>query len=121
MVIFFAVYIIQCQVSLKRINKFMNSGELDPDAVQHDPNVKEVILVKDATYTWGKNAGLPPTLKNVDVKVKKNQLVAVVGQVGTGKSSLLSAMLGNSPLPHVSGNTITSITFQGKWTECQEI
>ena len=30
------VYLIQCQVSVNRINKFINSEELDHEAVQHD-------------------------------------------------------------------------------------
>ena len=31
---------------------------------------------------------------SIDLEVKKGELVAVVGQVGTGKSSLISAILG---------------------------
>ena len=33
-------------------------------------------------------------LKNIDLRVKKGELIAVVGPVGSGKSSLLSALLG---------------------------
>ena len=35
------------------------------------------------------------TLQNINLDVKKGSLVAVVGMVGSGKSSLLSALLGN--------------------------
>ena len=34
------------------------------------------------------------TLKNINVKIPKGKLVAVVGPVGAGKSSFLSALLG---------------------------
>lgn len=38
-------------VSVKRINKFMNSDELDPDSVQHDDKESEFIAKKHAaTY-----------------------------------------------------------------------
>lgn len=30
--------VVQASVSLKRINKFMNTEELDPNNVQHDPS-----------------------------------------------------------------------------------
>ena len=35
-----------------------------------------------------------PTLENINLSVIKGSLVAVVGTVGAGKSSLLSAILG---------------------------
>lgn len=37
---------------------------------------------------------LPLTLENINLKVKRGQLVAVIGAVGAGKSSLVSAVLG---------------------------
>lgn len=36
-----------------------------------------------------------PVLENIDLEVKKGQLVAIIGSVGSGKSSLLSAILGD--------------------------
>jgi hypothetical protein len=32
------IFVVQAAVSLKRINRFMNSEEIDPDAVTHDEN-----------------------------------------------------------------------------------
>jgi ABC-type multidrug transport system ATPase subunit len=37
---------------------------------------------------------IAPVLPSVDFDVKPGQLVAVVGQVGSGKSSLIQALLG---------------------------
>lgn len=38
---------------------------------------------------------IKPTLDDINFQIKKGSLVAVVGQVGCGKSSLLSALLGD--------------------------
>ncbi|KAJ6635067.1 Multidrug resistance-associated protein 1, partial [Pseudolycoriella hygida] len=83
-------YIVQVAVSLKRINKFMNSEEMNPHNVTNNPS-ENALSVEDGNFTWG---GESTTLKNINIKVKKEQLVALVGPVGCGKTSLLSALLG---------------------------
>uniref|UniRef100_A0A8C0BYX7 Multidrug resistance-associated protein 1 n=1 Tax=Buteo japonicus TaxID=224669 RepID=A0A8C0BYX7_9AVES len=50
------------------------------------------IVVKNATFSWSRND--PPSLNSINFTVPEGSLVAVVGQVGCGKSSLLSALLG---------------------------
>ncbi|PIO32539.1 hypothetical protein AB205_0105230, partial [Aquarana catesbeiana] len=45
-----------------------------------------------ASFQWETNG--PPILKDLHIKIPEGSLVAVVGQVGSGKSSLLSAILG---------------------------
>jgi len=35
------------------------------------------------------------TLKNIDVKIKKGDLVFIIGKVGSGKSTLLNALIGD--------------------------
>uniref|UniRef100_A0A8C0LH91 Multidrug resistance-associated protein 1 n=1 Tax=Canis lupus dingo TaxID=286419 RepID=A0A8C0LH91_CANLU len=49
------------------------------------------ITVKNATFTWARSD--PPTLSGITFSIPEGSLVAVVGQVGCGKSSLLSALL----------------------------
>ncbi|XP_038067610.1 ATP-binding cassette sub-family C member 8-like [Patiria miniata] len=44
-------------------------------------------------YTWDQTASTP-TLRNIDLDIPVGKLTMVVGQVGSGKSSLLSAILG---------------------------
>ena len=46
---------VQCQVSVERINKFMNADELDPDSVTHKENFEDPIVVENADFTWNAN------------------------------------------------------------------
>ncbi|GFR29928.1 multidrug resistance-associated protein 1 [Trichonephila clavata] len=80
-------------VSLKRINKYLQGEEIDPDIVNHDPSEKDPVVVENATFSWTKEDA--PALSNLNFRAPEGKLVAVVGQVGAGKSSLLSALLGD--------------------------
>lgn len=51
------------------------------------------LLIENGTFTWDEEDETP-TLRNINIHVKKGSLVAIVGPVGCGKSSLLSAFLG---------------------------
>ncbi|XP_034878240.1 multidrug resistance-associated protein 1 isoform X2 [Mirounga leonina] len=87
--------IVQASVSLKRLRIFLSHEELEPDSIERRP-VKDggganSITVKNATFTWAR--GDPPTLSGITFSIPEGSLVAVVGQVGCGKSSLLSALL----------------------------
>ncbi|XP_006872061.1 PREDICTED: multidrug resistance-associated protein 1 [Chrysochloris asiatica] len=87
--------IVQASVSLKRLRIFLSHEELEPDSIERRP-AKEgsgtcSVTVKNATFTWAR--GDPPTLNGITFSVPEGALVAVVGQVGCGKSSLLSALL----------------------------
>ncbi len=42
----------QCQVSVERINKFMNADELDPLSVTHKEDYQEPIVVERANFSW---------------------------------------------------------------------
>ena len=85
------VYMVQCSVSLKRINGYMNSEELSSDTVGKDTNVPEPVKAQNASFTWDSTRD---TLQDINMSVQAGSLVAVVGSVGSGKSSLLSALLG---------------------------
>ncbi|CAB3223726.1 unnamed protein product [Arctia plantaginis] len=90
---------IQLCVSIKRLNKFMNSDELDTSMIEHNPNEPDQILVENGHFSWGPDE--TPVLKNLNIHVPQGSLVAVVGPVGSGKSSLLCAILGE--MDKVSG------------------
>uniref|UniRef100_A0A8D3DSU2 ABC-type glutathione-S-conjugate transporter n=1 Tax=Scophthalmus maximus TaxID=52904 RepID=A0A8D3DSU2_SCOMX len=81
----------QAMVSLRRLGKYLCSEELKVDNVSKSPlNV----VIDNGTFSW--SADGPPCLKRINIHVPRGSLVAVVGHVGSGKSSLLSAMLGET-------------------------
>ncbi|XP_041672661.1 multidrug resistance-associated protein 1 isoform X2 [Cheilinus undulatus] len=85
---------VQASVSLKRLRVFLSHEELQEDSVERtavsdSPNS---IVMEDAVFSWCRTES--PTLKKLNVCIPECSLVAVVGHVGSGKSSLLSALLG---------------------------
>uniref|UniRef100_A0A8B9GD15 Multidrug resistance-associated protein 1 n=1 Tax=Amazona collaria TaxID=241587 RepID=A0A8B9GD15_9PSIT len=74
--------IVEASVSLKRLRVFLSHEELDPDSIIRSP------------ITAGDKAELCALYFSINFTVPEGSLVAVVGQVGCGKSSLLSALLG---------------------------
>ena len=90
---------VEAFVSAKRLHKFLSSAELQSDAVERSEGGsspaagEDVLTVRDADFAWSASSG-SSTLSGIDLTVKMGQLVTVVGRVGCGKSSLLSAVLG---------------------------
>lgn len=85
---------IRIGVSIRRIGKFLNAEELEEDAVgcqTEDP--QNAIEIKNGSFSWNKHGDF---LLNVgNISISKGSLVAIVGKVGCGKSSLLSCLLGD--------------------------
>ncbi|KAK3091915.1 hypothetical protein FSP39_023706 [Pinctada imbricata] len=104
-------------VSLKRLQAFLNNEELDPNCVQRDLNSKHSITVDKASFTWEKDA--EKTLSNISLEIPEGSLVAVVGSVGSGKSSLLSAILGEMEKLKGSVNVKGSVAYvaQQAWIQ----
>lgn len=48
-------------------------------------------MIEKGNFTWGDE----PVIKNLNLRIPRGALVAVVGTVGSGKTSLLSALLGD--------------------------
>ncbi|KAK8748976.1 hypothetical protein OTU49_015623, partial [Cherax quadricarinatus] len=87
--------IVQARVSLKRMNKFMNADELDPNSVSRDCRENKPIVIENGTFAWGHGEDdSQAVVKGINMSISEGSLVAVVGSVGAGKSSLCSAILG---------------------------
>ncbi|XP_055859162.1 ATP-binding cassette sub-family C member 3-like [Episyrphus balteatus] len=107
--------LIQTQVSIRRINKFLNSEELDPNCVSHDKSAPHPMMIEHGTFTWGDDV----ILKDINIEIKRQTLVAIVGSVGTGKSSLIAAFLGEMEKIKGKVNTLGSIAYvpQQAWMQ----
>lgn len=56
--------------------------------------VADPLVIENGTFSWGGPSEDSVVLKNINVRIRPGALVAIVGPVGSGKSSLISAFLG---------------------------
>ncbi|OWZ06366.1 ABC transporter [Phytophthora megakarya] len=93
---------IQCTVALERISSFLHMPELEEsNVISIDDPVAErfvandvIVAIEDGEFAWDKD-GLS-LLRNVNLEVKVGDFVVIHGTVGCGKSSLCSALLGET-------------------------
>ncbi|KAG9061585.1 hypothetical protein KI688_007164 [Linnemannia hyalina] len=93
-------------VAIKRLEEFLLSEDGPADTLSAiDETAEHALVMEDADFIWEtlsetkddeiqnaqKNV---PYLNKVNLKIPRGSLVAIVGPVGSGKSSLLQAMIG---------------------------
>lgn len=109
----------EVNVSLKRMQNFMNYEEIPErnnaitlNGIKNGINgytekpkkhPKPQVVLKNVDAKWN-NEATENTLKNIDMSITENQLVAVIGPVGAGKSSLFNVILKELP---ISGGSMT--------------
>ncbi|XP_040836568.1 multidrug resistance-associated protein 1-like isoform X1 [Ochotona curzoniae] len=84
--------VFQTKISLGRLEDFLNTEEFLPHNIEASYPGDYAIGFTNASFSWD-NTGIP-VLKHLNIKIPEGALVAVVGHVGSGKSSVLSAILG---------------------------
>ncbi|KAK6999835.1 multidrug resistance-associated protein 1 [Biomphalaria glabrata] len=89
---FFIGDLVKTLNSTSRLNKFLNSENINTVHLIRNTSDPLAIRVIDADFSWIKSG--PCILKSINLEVTPGELIAVVGSVGCGKSSLLAAMLG---------------------------
>ncbi|GJY04827.1 ABC transporter C family member 3-like protein isoform X3 [Tanacetum coccineum] len=90
--------IAQTKVSLDRITSYLCLDDLDPNLVETFQRGSSdfAIEITNGTFSWDASSA-EPVLKDINIKVVHGMKVAVCGTVGSGKSSLLSCILGEVP------------------------
>lgn len=105
---------IEAKVSFTRIVKFLEAPELQNS--QNEQDFRDIefehsVLINCKKISWDIDS-LGPTLANVCLMVKPGEKVAICGEVGSGKSTLIAAILGEVPL--LDGNVSTISPFLKK-------
>ncbi|POO04129.1 ATP-binding cassette containing protein [Trema orientale] len=88
--------VVNANISLQRLEELFLAEEkvlkLNPPLQPGLP----AISIKDGNFSWDQKAD-KPTLSNINLDTPVGSLVAIVGGTGEGKTSLISAMLGEIP------------------------
>ncbi|XP_027644671.1 ATP-binding cassette sub-family C member 2 isoform X3 [Falco peregrinus] len=84
--------LVQTNVSTERLERYLGGEDLKTSAIHHNPIAGSAVRFSEATFAWEQD-GIA-AIRDVTLDIAPGSLVAVVGAVGSGKSSLVSAMLG---------------------------
>ena len=89
----------ELRTSIKRIDDFMQMAQVkrvDESSEQTEPRqAKGSILMRDASFAWNET---DVCLSSLNIDIGCETLVGIVGAVGSGKTSLLSAIIGELTL-----------------------
>ncbi|XP_044733468.1 multidrug resistance-associated protein 1-like [Chrysoperla carnea] len=74
------------------------------------------LVIENGTFRWDNKK---KTLENINVNIEKGTLTALVGMIGSGKSSLINAFLGEMDLVSGKVNTFGTIAYcpQQAWIQ----
>jgi ABC-type multidrug transport system fused ATPase/permease subunit len=107
----------QALVSFRRLEAFLSQEQLEPlgrkqqeegDDGQKDadPKIADPLVKLSGDWTWGSDEPHVMIPLSSPIEVRGGEILAIVGMVGSGKTSIISAMLGElrplSPKPIIS-------------------
>ncbi|XP_043689808.1 ABC transporter C family member 3-like [Telopea speciosissima] len=116
--------VVQTKISLDRIVSYLCLDDLQPKIVQKIPRDDSEVAVEivNGNFSWDIHSP-NLTLKDLNIHVNHGMRVAICGSVGSGKSSLLSCILGE--VPKVSGiiklNGTKAYVAQSPWIQSGKI
>ncbi|XP_027098590.1 ABC transporter C family member 4-like isoform X2 [Coffea arabica] len=110
----------QAMISLDRLDRYMMSKELMDDSVERVEGCGSEIAVEveDGAFNWDEESR-EEVVKDLNFMIRKGELAAIVGTVGSGKSSLLASILGE--MDKISGKLrvcgTTAFVAQTSWIQ----
>ena len=81
----------EARIAINRLEEILDLAECSEGNLNSDGDTASINLV-DASFRWGHDH--QPTLSNINLSLQDNSLVGVAGTIGSGKSSLIAALLG---------------------------
>ncbi|SPO27552.1 related to ATP-binding cassette transporter protein [Ustilago trichophora] len=119
--------VVDAKNAADRIEKVFDA-EIQQDQIIRDPTAENAIQMQEASFTWETiqsetTTESVATLDQLNLTVPRGTLCAVVGGVGSGKSSLISALAGE--MRQTSGKVIlsssTAVCAQTAWIQSTTI
>lgn len=103
-----------------RLNGLFQAELMPEDTFAIDEDQEHALVVQEATFEWEETQGGEATdklfqVQNVTMQIKRGSLTAIIGRVGSGKSSLLQGLIGEMRL--ISGQ----VTFGGQVAYCPQV
>jgi len=102
----------EAKASVRRMEKYLLLPEIIQDKPTSAASDTTVISMRNASFRWEEDG--ETVLHDIDLDIQRGELVMVVGKVGSGKSSLASALLGE--VEKVKG----TLTSTGRIGYCQQ-
>ncbi|GMM34147.1 bile acid-transporting ATPase [Saccharomycopsis crataegensis] len=89
-------FVIQSKVSLDRVNDFLDEPETTKYEQLSEPRDANSPSVgfQNASFAWDLNSDTDFKLRDLDISFRTGQLNVVIGATGSGKTSMLLALLG---------------------------
>ncbi|ONI16445.1 hypothetical protein PRUPE_3G098500 [Prunus persica] len=119
--------LIDAIISIKRLSRFLSCSQhkskLETTAGSSSPyfsndkseifHEDKAVVFDDSCFAWSSSdeKDLDLVLKHVTLGIPKGSFIAVIGEVGSGKSSLLNSILGEMRLVHGSVYSCGSIAY----------
>ncbi|XP_061981764.1 ABC transporter C family member 13 isoform X2 [Populus nigra] len=105
--------LIDAFISTRRLSRFLCCSEYKHVLKCKAECEDMAVIVDDASCTWSSSEEKQPNLvlNHVNLCLSKGSLVAIIGEVGSGKSSLLSAILGEMTLIHGLVHSSGSVAY----------
>uniref|UniRef100_A0AC35TJK4 Multidrug resistance-associated protein 1 n=1 Tax=Rhabditophanes sp. KR3021 TaxID=114890 RepID=A0AC35TJK4_9BILA len=117
--------LVQLSVSNSRLKEFLAADEIKQDSIVKVTDEKRIdhlesaISIERGTFSWDNDYDSKSNINGVNLDIEKGNLVAIIGRVGSGKSSLISAMLGemNKMSGTVNINGTIAYASQQPWIQ----
>lgn len=82
--------------SINRFNYFLNLEEYSKDGIE----LKQIEKIEIKHLSYWYNGAEKPVLKDINLTIKKGEKIGIIGQVGSGKTTLMNTIVGFYEIPN---------------------